>query len=252
MDREEMIHRKQQNSLKHEFWSHFHQMLDLSKFGNDKVFERLSHYSSVDNFFEKNYLLANIPEKYFDFELSIMKDKLETIESNQEQFKKIEKYVELIDSAAKKGTGLYISGPHGLGKTALSIIVLKTAIKRYYSAFFSRSTEIIQFVRDGWKNEDKKTYLSYVVNNSTFFVIDDIGRLFSQISEHERSNIDEIFTKRDDANLCTIITANHPLEINRDLLGESLYSNFKERLIEVKLLGEDYRNIIGESLLERL
>jgi DNA replication protein DnaC len=248
-----MINRKSRgNTLKYEFWSHFHQMLDITKFGNQKILEKLSHYSSIEDFFEKNYLLANIPEKYFGFELDSIRDKIETIESNQEQLRKIEKYIASIDKAAKEGIGLYISGSHGVGKTALAIIILKTAIKHYYSAFFSRSTEIIEFVRSGWKNEDKKAYWSYIVNNSMFFVIDDIGRLFSQIIEHERANIDDIFSKRDDANFCTIITANHPLETNKDLLGDALYSNFKERLIEVKLLGEDYRNIIGQSLLEKL
>ena len=248
-----MINRKNQDSSqKHEFWSHFHHMLDISVYGNEKIFERLNHYSSVNNFFEKNFLLANIPEKYFDFELDKIRDKIETLEPNIEQINKIEKYIDLIDNAAKKGTGLYISGSHGVGKTAIAIIILKTAIKHYYPSFFSRSTEIIEFVRDGWKNEDKKAYWSYVVNNSIFFVIDDIGRLFSEISDYERSNIDSIFTKRDDSNLCTIITANHSLETNKDLLGDSLYSNFRERLVEVKLLGEDYRNIIGQCLLDRL
>lgn len=246
-----MINRKQ-NSLKHEFWSHFHKMIDLSRFANDKIIERLGYYSSVDDFFEKNFLLANIPEKYFKFELDMIRDKIETIESNIEQIKKIEKYIGSIEKAAKEGIGLYISGSHGVGKTAIAIIILKIAIEHYYPAFFSRSTEIIDIVRSGWKNEDKKAYLSYVVNNCIFFVIDDIGRLFSQTSDAERANIDEIFTKRDDSNLCTIITSNHPLETNKDLLGEAIYSNFKERLIEVKLIGEDYRNIIGDSLLERL
>ena len=64
-----MINRKNKgNSQKHEFWSHFHHMLDISKDGNEKILERLDCYSSINNFFEKNFLLANIPEKYFDFE----------------------------------------------------------------------------------------------------------------------------------------------------------------------------------------
>lgn len=248
-----MINRKFQNtSQRHEFWSHFHKMLEISKYGNEKILERLEHYSSLDNFFEKNYLLGNIPEKFFKFELNLIRDKIETIESNIDEIKKVEKYLASIDKAAKEGIGLYISGAHGVGKTAIAIIALKTAIRNYYSSFFSRSTEIVDFVRSGWKNDDKKAYWLYVVNNCTFFVIDDIGRLFSDINEYERSNIDEIFTKRDDSNLCTIITANHSLETNKDLLGEALFSNFKERLIEVKLIGEDYRNIIGESLLEKL
>jgi len=245
-----MISRK--NSNKQEFWSHFHHMLDISRFGNEKILERLEQYSSVKNFFEKNYLLANIPEKYFKFEFEIIRDKIETIESNVEQIKKVEKFINSIEKAEKEGIGLYIAGSHGVGKTAIAIIILKTAILHYFSAFFSRSTEVVDFVRSGWKNEEKKAYWTYVVNNCKFFVIDDIGRLFSQISDSERANIDEIFTKRDDANLCTIITANHSLETNKDLLGEALYSNFKERLIEIKLLGEDYRNIIGESLINKL
>jgi DNA replication protein DnaC len=227
-------------------------MLDMSKFGNEKILERLDHYSSITNFFEKNFLLSNIPEKYFDFSLDLVRDKIETIESNIEQFKKIEKYIGSIEKAANGGIGLYISGSHGVGKTAIAIIILMHAIRNYRSAFFSRSTEILDFFRSGWKNEDKKAYWSYVVNSSTFFVIDDIGRLFSEVNEYERANIDDIFTKRDGANLCTIITANHSLETNKDLLGDAIYSNFKERLIEVKLIGEDYRNIIGESLLDKL
>lgn len=248
-----MIARKKQgNTLKYSFWSHFHHMIDITKFGNEKIVERLDFYSSVDDFFEKNFLLANIPEKYFKFSFDSIRDKIETIELNIEQVKKIEKYINSIDKAAEEGIGLYISGSHGVGKTAIAIIILKIAIQHYYSSFFSRSNEIIDFVRSGWKSEEKKAYWTYIVNNCVFFVIDDIGRLFSQINDAERANIDEIFTKRDDANLCTIITSNHPLETNKDLLGDALYSSFKERLIEVKLLGEDYRNIIGESLLDKL
>jgi DNA replication protein DnaC len=248
-----MINRKKnEDGQKHAFWSHFHHMLDISEFGNEKILERLDSYSSIDDFFEKNYLLSNIPEKFFEFEFEQLRTKIDTIEANQEELKKIEKYIQSIEKAAQSGIGLYISGSHGVGKTALAIIILKIAIQNYYSSFFCRSTEIIEFARSGWKNEDKKAYWTYVVNNSTFFVIDDVGRLFSQVSEAERIHIDEIFTKRDDANLCTIITANHNLEVNKDLFGEALYSNFKERLIEVKIVGDDYRNVIGESLLEKL
>jgi DNA replication protein DnaC len=247
-----MILRKRNSSAKYNFWSHFHKMIDISAFGNEKIIDKLNNYSSIENFIEKNYLLANIPEKYFNFEFSTIKDKVETIETNIEQIKNIEKYINSIDKAAENGIGLYLSGSHGVGKTALAIIILKTAINNYFSSFFSRSTEIVEFIRSGWKNDDKKAYFSYVVNNCKFFVIDDIGRLFDQISKSERANIDEIFTKRDDSNLCTIITANHPLEVNKDLLGDALYSNFKERLIEIKLLGEDYRSIIGQSLLGKL
>jgi len=246
-----MINKKNEG-LKSRFWEHFHHLLDISQFGNEKIVERLDSYSSIDDFFEKNFLLANIPEKYFKLGLEEFRNMIQTMEKNIAELEKIEKYLQTLDKANKNGIGLYISGPHGVGKTGLAIVILKAAIMSYYPSFFSRSTEIIEFARSGWKNDDKKSYWSYVVNNSDFFVIDDIGRLFSQLNEAERIHIDEIFTKRDDSNLCTIITANHTLEINKDLYGEALYSNFRERLIEVKLIGEDYRNVIGDSLLDKL
>jgi DNA replication protein DnaC len=250
-----MINRKKKSNeltLKEKFWGHFHHMLDISKFGNEKIIERLDNYSSVTQFFEKNYLLGNIPEKYFDFELENIRHRIEILESNIEEFEKAKKYIDSISKAIENGVGLYIHGPHGVGKTALAAIVLKTAIKQYYSAFFSRSTEVVEFARSGWRNENKKAYWTYVVNNSSFFVIDDIGRLFSDINEAERIHIDEIFTKRDDSNLCTIITSNHSLDDNKDLCGDALYSSFKERLIEIKFLGEDYRSVINESLIDKL
>lgn len=246
-----MINRKNQTK-KYKFWSHFHTMLDISKTGNEKISERLSFFSSVDDFTEKNYLLANIPEKYFDLDFSPIKDKLLKSNNTIEEIEKFEKYYNAIDKAAEKGIGLYIYGSHGVGKTSLAIILLKIAIQKYYSAFFSTSNEALEFMRAGWKNEDKKFFWTYVINNCKFFVIDDIGRLFSQFNEGEKTNINDSFIKRDNSNLCTIMTANHSLDQNRDLLGEALYSNFKERLIEIKFVGEDYRNIISKQLLDEL
>jgi DNA replication protein DnaC len=249
-----MINRKNKlnNNIKQKFWAHFHHMLDISNSGNEKILDRLSSYSSVTHFFEKNYVLSNIPEKYFDFELEQLRSRLETSEINIEQLDKAKKYLDNINKAIEKGIGLYIYGPHGVGKTALAVIALKTAIKQYRTGFFSRSSDIVEFARSGWRNEDKKNFWTYVVNNNDFFVIDDIGRLFNGINESERNHIDEIFMKRDDSNLCTIITSNHSLENNKDIYGEALYSSFKERLIEIKFLGEDYRSVINESLLDRL
>jgi DNA replication protein DnaC len=248
-----MINRKKRNKTqKQQFWDHFHHLREISRFGNENIIEHLDDYSSITHFFEKNFLLSNIPEKYYSFEFESIRDHLELSENNIKQLEATKQYIDSIDKVCEKGVGLYIHGPHGVGKTALSAIILMNAIKHYYSSFFCRSTEIVNFARSGWKSDEKKAYWSYVVNNSLFFVIDDIGRLFTSVNEAERTYVDEIFTKRDDSNLCTIITSNHSLEDNRDLYGEALYSSFKERLIEIKFLGEDYRNIINNSLYDKL
>ena len=157
-----------------------------------------------------------------------------------------------METASKKGIGLYLSGPHGVAKTTISVIILKKAIHSFYKCFFCKSSSIVEFARSGWKNAEKKDYWEYVINKMDFLVIDDVARSYNQINDAEKFYVDEIFTKRDDANLVTIITANHKLDSNKDLFGEALFSNFKERLIEVNLIGDDFRNIIGDKLLDEL
>lgn len=224
---------------------------ELSEAGNEGVTERLNKYPSVDQLLQRLYVLGNIPEKYFDFEFSQIKKKLSTFEDNAPAIQNIEKYLGSLDKAASKGIGLYLSGEHGVAKTTIATIVLKTAFKQNYTCFFAKSTEIVEFARSGWKNEERKIFFDYVVNTVDFFVIDDIARL-ADVNDQERMHIDKIFTKRDDMNLVTIMTANHEIDKNRQIFGEALFSNFKERMIPVQLIGQDYRNTIGNSLLDKL
>jgi DNA replication protein DnaC len=236
-----------------EFMEHYFKMYSLCEQGNEAIFERCEKYSSVNDFLRRSYSIANIPTKYFDFEFDQIKDKILTVEDNVQSVATLEKYLNNLGKAVQKGIGIYLSGPHGVAKTTISIIILKQAIKLDFKCFFCKSSEIVDFVRSGWRSEEKKTFWNYVTNSVDFLVIDDIARLFQfEMTEPERVYIDQIFTKRDDLNLPTILTANHILRENQDLFGEALFSNFKERLIEVKLLGEDYRFSIGNNLEKQL
>jgi len=236
---------------KKDFWNHYFRFRELTQFGNEKVYQRLENIDSIKKWLDTNYILANIPQKYFKFELDKIKKRILTVEKNYDSIDKIDSYLNNLENAVKKGIGLYLSGPHGVAKTTISIIILKEAIKQHYKCFFCKSSEIINFARSGWKSEDRKIYWDYIVDNTDILVVDDIVRLFD-VSEKERVHIDEIFTKRDDANKVTIITANHELRDNKDVFGDALYSNFKERLIEIDLIGDDYRDLLGEKLMDEL
>jgi len=236
---------------KQAFWDHYFKITELSEFGNQDVAEKLEKYNTEKDLLKRHYILANIPEKFFHFEFQIIKDKWLTLEDNKDSVIKIEKYIESIEAAAEKGIGIYLHGPHGVAKTTIATIILKNAIQLNYRCFFAKSTEIVEFARSGWKNEDRKVFFDYVVNTVDFFVIDDVARL-AEVTDAEKIHIDKIFTKRDDMNLVTIMTANREIEASKSMFGEALFSNFKERMIPIKLLGSDYRNMIGDSLLEKL
>jgi DNA replication protein DnaC len=250
-----MISRKMNKKVpnrKRDYFNHYFKMIEITENGNDKLWNRLEEIDSIKDFFLKNYILANIPEKYFNFEFKQIEDQIQKWPKNEKALEIIKKYLGSLEKAREKGIGLYISGPHGVAKTTISIIILKQALREYFKCFFCKSTEIIDFVRSGWYNEDRKYYWNYVVNNTDFMVIDDLARLF-ELTDTEKIHIDEIFTKRDGSNLSTIITSNHTLDSNHEKLGEALYSNFKERLIEIDIIGNDYRETtINKNLVSEL
>lgn len=236
----------------HDFWNHYHRMIELCYEGNEEILDRIKKYDK-NEFIKRHYVMANIPEKYFKFKYSIIKNYLLGQDHNKKEIEKLDKYLNSLDKAAKKGIGLYLSGSHGTAKTTIATIILRRAIKKRFKCFFWKSAEIVEFIRSGWKNEYRRIFFDYVINNVDFLVIDDVARLFGiEKTNAEQLYIDQIFTKRDDKNLATIITANHSLDKNKKHFGEALYSNFKERLIEILLVGEDFRNKIGKNLLNEL
>ena len=235
---------------KYKFWSHYHRTVELCYEGNIELLDRVNSEKSEP---ERFYTIANIPKKYFGFEFDKIKKRILTEEENLKQINIIEKYLNSLENAAKKGIGLYLSGPHGVAKTTIATIILKKAICSHYRCFFWKSAEIVKFIKSGWRNDYRRSFFEYIINSVDFLVIDDVARLFKLDKKQDESlYIDEIFTKRDDLSLVTILTANHGLDYGKELFGEALYSNFKERLIEANLEGEDFRNVISESLIDNL
>jgi DNA replication protein DnaC len=247
-----MINRKSmKKGNKYKFWEHYHKLVELSHEGNDVLLDRLNGHNS-ENEKERFYILANIPEKYFNFSFEQILLTLETKTDNHDSIDKLKKYYNSLDKVVEKGIGLYIHGEHGISKTTNSIIILKKAIDLYYRCFFWKSSDIIDFIKSSWKNEYRRIFYEYIINTVDFLVIDDVARLFIKYEEDEKVFVDRIFTKRDDMNLVTILTANQNLETSKNFFGESLYSNFKERLIDIPLYGKDYREKISDELINQL
>jgi DNA replication protein DnaC len=246
-----MIKRKAEKKVTREYsyWDHYHKMIDLCYDGNPEILNRINN---CDDKIQKHYYLANIPEKYFEFEFKEIEKTLIEHAGNELAINNLKKYLDSLPNAAQKGIGLYLHGPHGVAKTTLAIIILKKAISQLFKCYFIKSAEMVDTIKAGWKNESIKDFLDYITNNVDFLIIDDLNRLLKVNDESEKMYIDKIFTKRDDMNLPTIITSNQSIEENKIQLGEALYSNFKERLIEVKIMGSDYRNEIGTKLLKEL
>jgi DNA replication protein DnaC len=233
---------------KNKFWIYYLKIADMAV---EAAPDLLDEFNSATDVLEKKYIIANIPKKYYNFTLDSIKDNLLVRSQNDESFKKIKNYILDLDEFVKDGSGLYISGSTGIAKTTMSTIILKEAINLYYRCYFINVRNMVKMIKDSWYNRDLKRYFSYIVKNSDILVIDEFGKM-DKTFEAEIQEIYNVFSNRDYANLITIITTNYSMENAKEIFGDSLYSKFKERLIPVHFVGEDFRDTLADKNKKRL
>ena len=62
---------------KKEFLDHYYSMFTML---DSAILEKVKKYDPKEDFFKRNYILSNIPEKYFEFEFEKIKAKILTTE----------------------------------------------------------------------------------------------------------------------------------------------------------------------------
>jgi len=192
------------------------------------------------DFYKRNLLLANIPIKYWKFEWEKIHDDLALNDYNEEGLNIINYFLNNIEEKFNEGKGLYIFGGHGTSKTTTAIIVLKEAMKQHYTGFYVHSTDVFEYVANGWNDPAKKEYWEYITKKINFLVIDDIARNF-KMTEREQQLFDKLFIYRSNNCLPTIFTTNLDKTSMKDKVGDALISLFNESLENVKFVGDDIR-----------
>lgn len=195
---------------------------------------------SEEDFFNRRLLLANIPKKYWQYEWDKIKDDLNLDPDNQNYTQIVDEYLANIENKFKEGRGLYIAGAHGTSKTTTAILVAMQAMKEEFTGFYLHSTDIMNYVANGWKDDIKKEYWEYITEETNFLVIDDIARNFV-VSEKERQILDRLFVYRTNNCLPILLTTNLTTTEIKDIFGESVISLFKESVDEISFVGEDVR-----------
>ena len=153
----------------------------------------------------------------------------------------LENAVDHLDS----GTGLYLYGPNGTGKTMLGTLVLKTIMSQGYSGYWTTFIDLIEGKKAGFDNPEAKEWFVRQIKNSDFLLIDDPGK--EQTSGERQigfqtSLLDEVVRHRNGMQLPTIITANYSPEVFEQRYGQSIASLLTEGQISVPFYGEDFRN----------
>jgi len=194
---------------------------------------------------------TNIPQKYHDFTIdmwvNIGRNEKEIL-SNKRSIQIIKNYIERIDTFRKRGYGLFICGPNGVGKTFLACEIGKAAVRAGYSVKFYTLAKIISLVLEGWYDEETRRETVRHIETCDFLIIDDCDKVYKSKSGIEVAIFDSMFRERLQWNRPVIFTSNVNSEQFSESFNHSIYSMFLETSAEVVLVGEDYRKKISEQI----
>jgi len=234
-------------TTKRKFLDHYFHMYELSELdGLDHVIKEET------NEIKRHLLLANIPANYHDYTLDDVLEAWEKDIANDEAIQNYNLYLSNLRKACANGTGLFITGTHGLAKTTAAVVVLKKAIEQCYTTYFMSINDLVDFVTSGWKDYNLKLKYQYIVTSVDFLVIDDIHRNYQIQSNQHTQFFDKLFVTRCNQKKSTILTSNHGLDAGTTTITESLLTLFKSSLIELKLIGSDIREEKSKLLVDQL
>ena len=145
--------------------------------------------------------------------------------------------------------GLLLYGSTGTGKTLLSCCILQFLIlQRGVTARFVEFGHLLTELRNCFREPGRARDVIDPLVNVPFLVIDELGK--GRGSEWELSVLDDLISKRYNAERTTLLTTNYPIrdgavyEGEEDLserVGMRIYSRLIEMCEPVRLAGADYR-----------
>ncbi len=181
-----------------------------------------------------------------------------------------------IDNAQEtlnRGLGLVLTGSVGTGKTMLAALALKAVLAQGYDGLMTTYSGLIDLLMNSWHDEADRNWWMRKVRNSSFLVIDDLGRerkgqRLVGAEEAERtganrgmttyslpmaeSTLEEVIRHRVASSLPTIITTNLTEEQMRTGYGPNSMSLLVESSLFVSQTAIDYRATARSNLVNEI
>jgi len=185
---------------------------------------------------------ANIPKKYWDFNLKDLLKKF--VKENNVALGLIDGYSKQCDEMIKEGVGLYIQGTNGLAKTALSCYILKEFIKKEKRAYFIRMSRLTTLIFESMRDEGAKKKIDFIRKNVQILVIDEIEKDYKvdDTSSFSGVHVSEIFDDLYETKKCLIVTSNLPKKELGKIHSASVVDRLRE-LVDIPLIGETFRGM---------
>lgn len=156
-----------------------------------------------------------------------------------EQLAPIHAYIEGADGYMDNGTGLFISGGIGTGKTLIATMTLKTLVRQGLSCFFQMFSQAMESYTDSWGDSEKKEGFAERFLRSKVVCLDDLGR--EAPNKIAAPTLDYILRTRNQCLRPTVVTTNLTPRQIEARYGAQILSLLMEQSIGVHLEGRDFR-----------
>ena len=193
------------------------------------------------------YLLAGIPVAYWDIDWKDFKG-----DAKAKNFTML--YCENIHEAFKQGQGMIFSGEHGTGKTTLSCLIGKHALKNGYTVKYISVSKILDLINESFVSKQSKDRLDTMIERVEFLILDDLGKEYKGVREQLAPmmslKLDSLLRERINRIRVTIGTTNYNVKAIKDKYGDSVMSAIYGSCKIVEVAGCDYRTVKGEKFWE--
>jgi DNA replication protein DnaC len=166
---------------------------------------------------------------------------------DKKALEKAKSYASMYSTLKKEGTGMYLFGVNGSGKTLLACLIAKEVSNNFSNAVrFANFTEICTIFSDGYQDAETRAITMKALKNAGLLILDNLPGTSSQVMSIK--TLVPILTSRLQNDKPTIITSTiAPSDIGK-ALSEDIQSMLKESCITLYVDNSDFRDIIKPTL----
>ena len=184
-----------------------------------------------------------IPAKYrgVSFDRPPVSDMARKAET-ESPVKKVRDFVAELDSRLEQGTGLWLSGDTGTGKTTLAMLVSKEALGRGHSVAIYSLPKLLARIRRTYDEEPgEDSYSAFFKRLTTVDLlhIDDFGA--EKRSDWVLEQLYALVNERYEDERSIMLTTNLTVDKLEDQIGRRTVSRLTETCEQVALFGSDRR-----------
>jgi len=193
---------------------------------------------------------SNIPDLYEDACIDNWNNPGRTvaeINQNNESVSILKRYASKINEMTKRGIGLYLCGPNGVGKTYLVCSIANRAASAGLNVRYYTMSQIVANLINGWFDDEMKKSVDDFVK-SDMLIIDDVDKIYKTKTGIETNMFDNLLRQRLQSRSPCLFTSNRTMDDAKSDYGPHIYSMLSEHCAELVFVGADYRKGMSDKI----